>query len=145
MCAAAVLFGVSEYAPNQPSDAHLRIEIVAILWAAVSTKYLAFAACVFPAMSDDSYGVIGVLSSTKERGRYACASPGAPSADLPAQAPALPSAPLGLTTRTCYALGAALHHVLVILSLGLYGRQIDGTYFSHASGYEVYYDELYEA
>ena len=65
LCAGAVLFGVGEYAPRRPEDAHLRIEIVALLCAAVTSKYLAFVACVFPAMSDDSYGVVGVLQRTR--------------------------------------------------------------------------------
>ena len=145
LCAGAVLFGVGEYAPRRPEDAHLRIEIVALLCAAVTSKYLAFAACVFPAMSDDSYGVVGVLQRTKERGRAVCASPDAAATELPATAPALPSAATGIAARACAAVGAATHFTFVVLTMGLYGRQSDGTYFSHASGYDVHYDELYEA
>ena len=97
-------------------------------------------------MSDSSYGVAGVLPMTKERGHYACASPKEPTADLPAAVPTLPSAATsGIVMRAFAFVGSAVHYVAVVMSLGLYGRQSDGTYFSHLDGYEIHYDALYEA
>ena len=115
----------------------------------MSAKFFAFAACVFPAMSADSYGVAGVLAETKARGRVACggSAVAAPQEAPPSVAPPCTCAwysPMDVLGWLCAALAAAAHHVAVVLSCGLYGRGRDGSYerAQHDRYDELYDDEL---
>jgi hypothetical protein len=121
------------------TDPHARLVVYTALSAAVATKYLAFAACVFPAMTDDAYGVLGVLGNTKEAGRVAVVTAGVRTSDAlpPPLSLPQPSAPqqTGVTQRLASSCSSHLHLALVVLTCGLYGRQPDGSYFG-ASYYE---------
>ena len=78
--------------------------------------------------------VTGLSSPTRELGRLAISQQrGTPTdklstpVDLPAPSCA-PSASDGLLATLCSCAGSLVHHTLVALTVGLYGRQADGSY-----------------
>ena len=76
LSAGLTLLALSDYVPKAPVDPELRLQIYTLLCCALVAKYLAFAWCVLPAMSERSYGVLGVGLATRERGRLACLAHG---------------------------------------------------------------------
>ena len=146
---AMVVVGLSEdgWVPRPPDDVEVRTLIVSTLCACVTIKYLAFVTCVFPAMHEDSYGVVGVLAHTRAAGRAVFAE-----AATPAKA-ANPGLPMpiwlpppsvtgnsGYARKTLRVVAAVPHAVLVVLTCGLCGRKADGTYFGDS--HEVAYVKL---
>lgn len=119
---------------------------LALLAASLVAKYLSFALGAFPAMADETYGVVGVSAATKEAGREATLRQAGQSAaslpapvDLPENACFSPS-PSGGLGHLCASFGALLHCLTVVLSLGLLGRHSDGTYFRQRAS--AYYEPL---
>ena len=119
------------------TDVELRLQVATLLCFGVVAKYLAFVGCVFPAITERSYGVIGVAGATKDAGRLAIAQSGAPEVGDVAALPsphALPDAACIAQAESCFSqlvqgVLDVLHGALVVLTSGLYGRQADGTYY----------------
>ena len=132
LSAGLTLLALSDYVPKAPVDPELRLQIYTLLCCALVAKYLAFAWCVLPAMSERSYGVLGVGLATRERGRLACLAhgEGAGAATTLPPPQTLPGA-----SRLLAGLGQALHAMLVVLTCGLYGRHADGAYFPPEASY----------
>jgi hypothetical protein len=144
LAAAMCLCGLSPHAPRPVVDEQLRLELVALLTAAAVAKYVAFAACVFPATTEESYGVPGVSQATKERGRSgtsaASISTHGAARGLGSHPSGLPPPPFSSDSSFASAMSldgllACAYQALIILTLGLWGRQVDGTYSRHANHY----------
>jgi hypothetical protein len=140
-----VLVRLSPTMPSPVTEPDAATHALALLCAAATAKYAAFALGAFPALAPDSYGVLGVEALTRELGREAVLHRGRAGGPLPP--------PVSLPEHECSPrwdlsirsrLGDAVRFVVVTLSLGACGRRADGAYW-RPRAQAVPYSELLSA
>lgn len=151
-CAAMVLVPclspTAELMPVPLDEPEVETHALVMLCFALAVKYVSFALVAFPAFADDAYGVVGVASATKEAGREAVSQRGGrqklpASVNLPDTLGCFDSAPGGTVRQLGARIGQVAHCTLVVLTLGMCGRQPDGAYWAGLS--PLRYEELLSA